>query len=515
MPARRLLYLSAHQLTACLWHAGTLSDEGSFDFTEDGRLRFLRYLEGKRKSLFWLLANVADEGFHVEKIPFLRGDDRKAVIARKLGQHFFSATLTASLSLGYEKSRRKDERVLLAALTNNEFFAPWLAALASSGVALAGVHSVSMLGATLLRRLGVADERCLLLTIQDQSIRQSYLEKGQLQFSRLSPLPNSSIGGIAQTFAAEARKLQQYLVSQRLIARQQPIRACLVAHPQAISAIQSTCVDSDTLSFAIFDLEHCAQHSGLATLPTDSRCDRLLLHLLASDPPRSQFANDQQRHGYDLWLVRSALQGAGVVALAACLLWAGKQAYDAHQVNQEVDLLVSETALARRRYDEIVRTFPPIATSNDNLRRVIDRYLEVERSAGSPDYLWRELGRALGVAPAIELDALDWKLMPAPAPASRSLVGGDGKGRAPAAPGDETLVVRGSIRLGDDSNPRQVLAVFNRFLDALRRNPQLEVEVQQQPFDVESGKALKGGDAAAGERQPRAFRLQLRRVSGA
>jgi hypothetical protein len=514
MYARRLLYLSAHQLTAWLWHAGTLTEEGTFDVTEDGRQRFLRYLDGQRKSLFWLLVNVADEGFHIEKIPFLRGDDRETVIARKLGQHFFSATLTAALSLGYEKSRRKDERVLLAALTNNEFFAPWLAALASSGVALAGVHSLSMLGPSLLRKLGVADERCLLLTIQDQSIRQSYLEKGQLQFSRLSPLQNSSIGGIAQTFAAEARKLQQYLVSQRLLGRQQAIRACLVAHPQAISAIESSCVDSETLTFAIFDLESCAQRSGLATLPTDSRCERLLLHLLASDPPRSQFANDQQRHGYHLWLVRSALQGVGAVALAACLLWSGKQFYDAYRVNQEVDLVASETALARRRYDEIVRTFPPIPTSNDNLRRVIDRYLELERTTGSPDYLWRELGRALHGVPAVELDGLDWKLTPA-APAPRSPGGGDGKGRAASGPGGETIIVRGSIRLGDESNPRQVLAVFNRFLEALRRNPQLEVEVLQQPFDVESGKALKGGDAAAEERQPRAFRLQLRRVLGA
>jgi len=511
MYARRLLYLSAHQLTACLWHAGQLTDEGSFDATEDGRARFARHLASNRKSLFWLLANVADEGFHIEKIPFLRGDDRQAVIARKLGQHFFSAMLTTSLSLGYEKSRRKDERVLLAALTNNGFFAPWLDVLANSGVALAGVHSVSMLGSSLLRKLAVADERCLLLTIQDQSIRQSYLKNGQLQFSRLSPLPNSSIGGIAQTFAAEARKLQQYLVSQRLIARQQAIRACLVAHPQAISAIEASCIDSETLSFTVLDLERCAQRSGLATLPTDSRCERLFLHLLASDPPRSQFANDRQRHGYHLWLVRSALQGAGAVALAACLLWAGKQAYDAYQLNREVDVVASETVLARRRYEEIVRTFPPIPTSNDNLRRVIDRYLELERSMGSPDYLWRELGRALSGVPAVELDALDWKLTPA----ARSAGGGDGKGREPPEPGSETIIVRGSIRLGDDSHPRQVLTVFNRFLDALRRNPQLAIEVLQQPFDVESGKALKGGDAAAEERQPRAFRLQLRRVIGA
>ena len=67
---------------------------------------------------------------------------------------------------------------------------------------------------------------------------------------------------------------------------------------------------------------------------------------------------------------------------------------------------------------------------------------------------------------------------------------------------------------GGNALPRQVLAVFNRLLEVLRRNPKLEVEVLQQPFDVESGKSLKGGDAAVEDDQPRSFKLQIRRALG-
>ncbi|HOG03848.1 MAG TPA: hypothetical protein PLL14_07690, partial [Accumulibacter sp.] len=356
MHVRRLLYLSAHQLTAFKWQSGVLSEEGSFDATEAGKLGFANYLAGNRKSIFSILANVSDEGFHIETIPFLRGADRTAIVRRKLGQLYFSAALTTSMSLGHQKSRRKDERIMLAALTNNEVFAPWLTALASAESPLAGVYSLPLLGPVLLRKLGITDERCLLLTIQDQSIRQSYLEKGELFFSRLTPLHNSSIGGIAQTFATEARKLQQYLVSQRLIGRQQPINAYLLAHANTSKALESSCVDSDNLSFTILDIEACAQQCSFKTLPADTRCEPLFLQLLAADPPRTQFASDAQRHDYHLWLIRSVLQGAGAVALFGCLLWSGRQLYEAYQLNQEVEVITAETSLARRRYEDILKT---------------------------------------------------------------------------------------------------------------------------------------------------------------
>lgn len=513
MHVRRLLYLSAHQLTAFKWQSGVLSEEGSFDATEAGKLGFANYLAGNRKSIFSILANVSDEGFHIETIPFLRGADRTAIVRRKLGQLFFSAALTTSMSLGHQKSRRKDERVMLAALTNNEVFAPWLTALASAESPLAGVYSLPLLGPVLLRKLGITDERCLLLTIQDQSIRQSYLEKGELFFSRLTPLHNSSIGGIAQTFATEARKLQQYLVSQRLIGRQQPINAYLLAHANTSKALESSCVDSDNLSFTILDIEACAQQCSFKTFPADTRCEPLFLQLLAADPPRTQFASDAQRHDYHLWLVRSVLQGAGAVVLIGCLLWSGRQLYEAYQLNHEVEVITAETSLARRRYEDILKTFPPIPTSNENLRRVINRYVELENASTSPAYLWHEISRALHDAPSIELDGIEWKAggtQPPRAP----LVGVEVQRNEPPGVEREIAVVHGTLRLGAESNPRQVLAAFKGLVDALKLNPQLEVEVLQQPFDVESGKPLKGGDTTVADSQPRAFKVQIRRTRG-
>jgi hypothetical protein len=512
MPTRRLLYLSAHQMTAFRWQAGTLLEEGRFEATEADREQFADYLARYPRSIFSLLANVAEEGFQVDTIPYLHGADRKAIIDRKFGQLFFNSTLTASHSLGHQKSRRKNERVMLAALTNSAFFEPWLAAIAGARVALSGLYTLPLLGPALLGKLGLTEERCLLLTVQDQSIRQSYFEQGELHFSRLTPLHSSSIGGIAQSFATEALKMQQYLTSQRLIGRNQAITAHIVAHANALKAIDTSCIDTETMHFEFLDIADCARQIGLKTLPTDTHCELLFLHLLAAVPPRTQFADDVQRHDYHLWQLRSALYGAGAVALFSCLLFAGTQLLETYHLQQESATLKADATLARLRYNNIAETFPPIPANNETLRRVIDRYAELENKSASPDGLYREISRALHAAAPAELDQIDWKVDGAAAPGGTATSAQ--AGTTSIAEGSETAIVRGTLKLGANATPRQLLAVFNQFVDALKANPKLQLNVLQQPFDIEPGKSLKGGDVAVEDDKPRAFSIQISRKIG-
>ncbi|MEO8409714.1 MAG: hypothetical protein ABI478_04020 [Propionivibrio sp.] len=509
MKPDRLLYLSAHQLAAFHAQAGRLTSEGVFPATEGGHQAFVAYLERHASSVFALLANVAEEGFHVETIPFLRGGDRQAVIRRKLEQLFFNARLSTSHSLGFRKTRRKDERILLAALTNSEFFAPWLAAFRRTEVALAGVYSLPVLAPALLRKLKLTEPHCLLLTVQDQSLRQSYFENGELHFSRLTPLHLSSIAGIAQSFAAETAKLQQYLASQRIIGRSQAITAHILVHPDAQKVVADRCVDTATVHFNFLDLEHCAALIGLKPPPTDSHADALFLQLLATAPPAIQFADDEQRHGYHLRQIRFALHAVGAIALAGCLLLAGKLMFDSYTLVQEREALASESLQARQRYDAIVRTLPAIPTSRETLIQVVNRYVALENASSTPEGLFHEISRALAAAPAAELERIDWKVGGAdgdPRIAEMATAGATPL----TIPGDsEAALVQGMLTLSGNTSARAVLAAFDTLVAALLANPKLQVEVLQRPVDIDSGKSLRGGDLAAADNQQRAFSLRI------
>lgn len=96
MKIRRLLYLCAQQMTAYRWQAGELVNEASFATSGDGHRQFRAYLQHNARHVFAILANVSEEGFHVETIPLLHGADRRALIARKLGQLYFSSAQSTS-----------------------------------------------------------------------------------------------------------------------------------------------------------------------------------------------------------------------------------------------------------------------------------------------------------------------------------------------------------------------------------------------------------------------------------
>ena len=509
MNAHRLLYLSAHQMTASLWSADELVDEALFPATETGYRQFSAYLATHPHSVFSILANVAEEGFHIEDIPFLQGADRKVVIARKLEQLYFNAKLTVAQSLGYTKDRRKNERLLLAALTNNDFFAPWLNAIAQSGAALSGVYSLPLMAPVLLAELNLSDEHCLLLSVQDQSIRQSYFHKGELHFSRLAHLHHSSIGGIAQALSAESIKLQQYLVSQRLIGRNQSITVHILAHPNAFKAIEDSCTETPTMRYNLLDIVECARISRLDSLPADSHCESLFLNLLATLPPRIQFADDALRHGYHLRIIRSGLRGLGALALLGCLLFSGKLLFDTYSIRQESDALRSEASFSRVRYEDIAKTFPAIPTDASTLRRTIDRYIQLSRINSNPAGIYLEISRALQAAPEAELESIDWKAGCAElSPPAASIAPHSPN----AVPGDEeTVIVRGTLRSGKSGNVRQMFDAFNRLVASLQANPKLQVEILKRPFDIESGKSLKGSDITLDDDKPRAFSLQITR----
>lgn len=512
MASRRLLYLTAHQLGAYRWNAGRIEEEASFEVA-DAAEAFVAYLRQHRDSLFALLINVAEEGFQVDTIPFLQSGDRRVVIARKLNQLFPGAPLTATLSLGFEKTRRKDERLLFTALNNGSLIDPWLLALRAAEARLVGIYSLPLLARTLIDRLHLAKERCLLVTVQDTSIRQTFFDRGLLHFSRLSPLANSSIGGLAQSIAGETAKTQQYLLSQRHIGRADTLAVHVLAHPLAMPAIVAACPGSETLRFAVHSHHDVADATGLDHRPGDSRADLIYLHAAAATPPSTQFAGAALRREYRLWQTAKALRLTGAAALAVSALFVAGQLLEILQLRDRTETARIAAGLADQRYRSIVNSFPPLPVGNETLRAITVTYGEMARFGISPEDLYREISRALAQAETVEIDAIEWKLsgLPEGFVAGGAAAAIPDAARAGAGKATESAIVRGTLATARDASPRDVLRIFDTFVEALRSNPQLAVTVLQQPFDVGAEKSLKSSDDGNTLLAPRPFVVTVTR----
>lgn len=504
MIVRRLLYLNTHNLAAYVWRKGNLVAEGIFEDNENSLNRFSAYLSEHSSSHFYLLANVAEEGHVLETIPFLQGNDRKTLIARKIGQHFLGTSLASATSLGYEKTVRKNEKLLINALTNPEYFEPWLRRLRLATAPLAGIYTVAQLGGILLKKMGFGKGRCLLLTRQDHSIRETYLAGGEAIFSRMVPLADSSIAGIANSLASEAGKLQQYLIGQRLVGRNETLPVFIISHPQAISTIEKALPPRNQLKFALIDSHQAAHQLKLNTLPPDSRSEYLFLHLLATAPPSQQLASEAHRHDFRLSQIRQTLIGIGVVVLLGSLLFSAKDMYQSYVLDQESLTLAADESDLDKRYKEISETFPKIGIDNETLRQLTRRYQELKSQQRLPATAFQRLSKALDLAPAIELDELNWKIAPSKPTVSSTPIGHN----------QEQTLIRGTIRSVSGATTRQILNSLEQFVALLRTDTSNNVTLEQTPFDIAPSRMLKGGDNEDEAKQPRQFTVQITRKIG-
>src|SRR4051812_4764572 len=255
MAERHILYCSAETQYLYRSVGGALELEAKFPADDSGVSAFGDYLGGRRGRLFSVLVDLTGEDFHEEQIPHLRGNDREAVLGRRLAQRYRDTRLAAALSLGtVAAGERKNERLLLASFTNTQQIAPWLDALVHAGARLAGVYSVPLLAPALAAGLGVRGGRALVLTATRAGLRQCYIDEGRLRFARLERTIDMVPQALAMFVRAETQRLSQYLVTLRALPREGgPVQVLVVAPPGQRAVFEQVLVSDARLVFHTVD----------------------------------------------------------------------------------------------------------------------------------------------------------------------------------------------------------------------------------------------------------------------
>lgn len=509
MPQRRALFLDANRITAYAWQNGRILDEGYFAGDVPGLQAFSEYLTAHRTSLFYLLADVAEEGFHIEDIPFVHGSDRTALIERRLGQYFYGTPLSVALSLGRDKAGRRDEKILFTALTRPQFFEPWLATLRQAETRLAGVYSVPMVLAQIQAGTERKNGRLLVLSLTKSGLRQSFFQDGQLRFSRLTPLATSGVEEFPVACAVEATKIYQYLVGQRQIERGNKLDTLILAHPAEFSQVRERCRNGDELRFDVLDLVHLADKAGLKSPLADSHAEPLLLHALLRKTPAAQLAPEPERRFYRLWQWRAGLNAAAALVFVSCLLFAGKNTLQAYNIRQEIAGIQTESKSARRQYEAVLQTLPPMPVSADQLRAFVGRFEEIEQHSPPIEGTLAQISAALERSPLVDLQQLTWETTDKPLDVQPAAKGGS---TTPLPAGTFFIVtaIQAQLPVSIANDHRAILKAVEQFVAELRKKEGLAVIVRSMPFDLASGKTIKSsGDDETIQAEPPKFSVKL------
>ncbi|MBI2320446.1 MAG: hypothetical protein HYU75_26450 [Betaproteobacteria bacterium] len=523
MPARRLLYLTGRSLAAYGWSSGALAAEGVFEAGEAGVAAFTAYAAASPGSLYYVLADVVEEDFFQENLPSVRGRDRATLLGRKLAQRYRDTTLAMALTLGMEAGARREERVLYCSFTNTQQFQPWLAALKQHEARLVGVYSIALLAPQVGVRIGIGSKRYVLVSLQEGGLRQTYIDGGNIRFSRLGRVDASDPQAVAAACAAESERIWQYLVNLRMLARDAPpLEVVVLAPAREHRQFAEACVDSARLKFQIRDLEATCRAAGLKSAPAQMLAERLFLHVLAGTQPAQQFAADSLRRFYFLWRSRLAMLTAGAAVCAFCLLFSALKFIDVYAVRETARTNIELKIRAAQEYERLQASFPKTPLAREDLKAAVVTFQAIQQQSAGPERMFLDISQALAPLSQIEIERIDWDVSTTPGAGARreapkaALAPGAGAAGAKPEPAQQCEVaeISATIHAVNVSDYRAINLMVGQFVEALAARPGLQVAATRMPFELSTERALAGDIGAERKTEVPRFSVVVSRRLG-
>ena len=527
MPQRRLLYVTSRKVSSYQWAGGRLEEEAVFANDEDGVTEFAKLVADAPLALYYLVADVVEEDFHTETIPFVRGGDRRMLLGRKLAQRYRDISLALTMSLGFETGGRREERILFSSFTNTQQFQPWLAALRAQEARLVGMYSIPIIAPVVGKRIGLGTlKRYLLVSHLQAGLRQTYVEDGKIRFSRLGRVENADPTSIAQSCAVESARIQQFLTNTRVLSRDSgPLEVVVLAPSEELEVFKRTCISSASLNFQILDLDATCSSAGLKGFPPSTFAERLYLHAIALSQPAEQFADNAYRRFYHLWRAKVALYASGAAIFAFCGLLAGIKLLDLISVNQLASMDREQQRRLDEQYARLQAQFPKTPTSPENLKLLVKNFDLLERQSTTPEKVFTEISRALADVPQIEIEKLDWQIAMPPV-AKQGSVDTKSAGAAPPAPAGspsqpgadprlQVVEISGRINIPQASDYRGISVIINQFVEGLRQRPGISVISTRLPFDITAEQSLSGDIGVERTTEIPRFTVVITRALGA
>lgn len=490
MPGQYILHLAPTGLTAFSVRRCGINAQHVFSPATDGHQAFEAFLSRlAHTTRISLLVDLPDEAHHLESLPFARGRDRQAMLARRQDHLFGDTPFRSHLSLGRENDGRRDERILFAALTRPSAIRPWLQRIVDSPCVLAEMTSISFLSQTLATALQPATSPFLFAHLTPAGLRVSCFENGQLRFSRLTITTSAHPESDTAFLLGEITRSYDYLISQRALPRNHPTAVrILVANQAACTALEAAPLISPGLALQPMRLAEAGAALGLKPLPTDADSLAYLLQALATHRRRRpQFAPAEALAGHRLQqLGHIAGLLAGAIFLA-CLGYASLNLFEARSQRSLAEASLHQASVQEARLAETLAETPATPQPPEHLHHTLDMLQALATSSMGPEPAMRQLAAALARVNGFMLQEIEWSAdLPTPAP--------------PAAV--QTLRVRFDLPDGT-AHARERASQAHSVLAALETLPGAQIQILHQPSEMSQSEPLRVSDSRPNDTRPR------------
>ena len=413
---KRIFYFTGHRMSVFHWSGKQFSGACSFEPDADGFAKFEQYLKSAAKMPTRLLVDVIEEDFRIEAVPRVYGKDRAAVITRLIDRHYRSSRqFTYSEIIARDKHGRRDNQVLLGAITNPDLIQPWLDVIERCAVPLSGIWTLPLVSKKLLPMIGAKKGPVLLVSQQvNSNLRQTFFRDGKMITSRQSVInvDAENIREVGKHARPEVERTIHFLRSQRRIGHDESLHVHILVADEQLASIRQTFAERDNEIVHIHrisELEQRAGFKGYNSRFADGLFAWLCMNLMEAG---GHYGDSEQRSRYFYSLLSGGLYAASIALLVAGLLLTEAYISDAIEYERAAELLAEQEKEYQQVYRNKFAQYEEVFANAAVMNTAVELAHQIEvHSRVTPLDMMLQLSHIIENAHLddISIDAISWK----------------------------------------------------------------------------------------------------------
>lgn len=417
----RIFYFSGYRMTVFDWDEKTLISSRDFLPNTAGFADFEYLLQQSIKMPARLLVDMIEEDFRRETIPHVNLFDRKGLINRLIDKHYRDERYVHAKVLDRSKMGRKDDRVLLSALTNTALLAPWLDRIEQCNARLAGIWSIPLLTDRLLRPIVGEDKHSLIVSRQVRSaLRNSYFRDGKLLLSRQAKFDKDmwdkdDFEGVIANLERGTIEIYNFLLNQRIMESGDYLNVYCILEQDQLEDARALASNTPQVHYTFFSLERLFDNFSIQGCENHGAAALFAYLCTRTNPIYDHYGTEEQKSTYYEYLVDRFITQVTEIGSLICITAAVILALNSLKLDQQQEILHLETSVLKTDYDEKYRAISNELESAANIKVAVDVIHQLEADVDqTPHHSFAALGSVFGRPEFsnIRLTDLGWKKYP-------------------------------------------------------------------------------------------------------
>ncbi len=517
---KRIFYFTGHRLTVLHWSGKKFSGACSFEPDYAGLDKFEQYLNSSARLSTKLLIDVIEEDFRTETIPHVHGKDRKAVLSRQLDKLYRSSRQYTHYEItGRKKSGRKDDEVLLGAITDPGLLAPWMDIIERADIPLSGIWTLPLISKSILPLLNAGRGPVLLVSQQvNSTLRQTYFRDGKMYSSRQSVINQdaNNVSNIGRYARPEIQRTIEFLSNQRFINAQEVVQVHVLGATVQADSIQKEIESDETKNIVFHHIDDIHKKLGITGAETHFADVLFAWVCLSNWRENSHYGTSSEFKRYQYSLVNRSMYVACVAAMLVAAVMTELNISKALESARSMELLNQQEQGYKAIYNKKYQVYENVFKNARGMNAAVDLVSQIEQHAAvSPLDLYIELGKVLDQAQfsGVEINKVSWTKQQYSAKTGGQ-VPADKVDMASADKIKHVATIEGRIPVTTDDYGRSVSQVNSIVLALLKHDRVESVEAIKMPVEVRPNKKFAAESGVDGRRYEKndmrgVFSLQL------